>query len=82
VHWLDGNVRIVVDDDGSGFDTHAAMAANGRRGLGLAGIAERLTSLGGVLRLESQPGQGARVVLEAPLPAVQRIAGETVSPVA
>jgi signal transduction histidine kinase len=69
VHWLDAGVRIVVDDDGGGFDTRATVGANGRRGLGLAGISERLSSLGGMLRLESQPGQGARVIMEAPLPA-------------
>src|SRR5206468_11032257 len=81
VHWLDGQIRIVVDDDGSGFDTQAAMTANGRRGLELAGITDRLSAIGGKLGLESQPGQGARVMLEAPLP-VQRTAGEAVSSVA
>lgn len=67
VHWLDDRLRLVVDDDGSGFDPTAN--AQGRRGLGLAGIRERMATLGGQLRLDSQPGQGARVVLETPLPA-------------
>ncbi len=72
VHWPDpaddaGRVRVVVDDDGGGFDPVAAMAPHARRGLGLAGIAERLAGLGGQLRLESQPGHGARVILEVPL---------------
>jgi signal transduction histidine kinase len=68
VHWTETGIRIVVDDDGSGFDTVAALAPQARRGLGLPGINERLTSLGGTLRLESQPGQGARIILESPLP--------------
>ena len=74
VHWPDagptgraGQMRVVVDDDGGGFDPAAAMAPHARRGLGLAGIAERLAGLGGRLRLESQPGSGARVILEVPL---------------
>ncbi len=60
-------VRVVVDDDGGGFDPALALAPHARRGLGLAGIAERLAGLGGRLRLESQPGRGARVILEVPL---------------
>jgi signal transduction histidine kinase len=66
-HWLDGCLRIVVDDDGKGFEPDTALAPNVRRGLGLAGIDERLSSLGGKLRVESQPGQGARVILETPV---------------
>lgn len=68
LHWLAGGVRIVVDDDGNGFDPATVFKpSNGHRGLGLAGIGERLTSLGGVLRLESQQGQGARIILETPI---------------
>ena len=67
VYWLEAGMRIVVDDDGSGFDTERALMPGVRRGLGLAGIDERLTSLGGKLRLESEPGQGARIILEIPL---------------
>ena len=72
VHWPDvaaglPQMRVVVDDDGGGFDPAVAVAPHARRGLGLAGIAERLAGLGGSLRLESQPGLGARVILEVPL---------------
>ncbi|HSV13061.1 MAG TPA: sensor histidine kinase [Tepidisphaeraceae bacterium] len=81
VHWLDEGVRIVVDDDGKGFDPQAVQASTGRRGLGLAGIQERLTFLGGLLRLESQPGQGTRVIMDAPAPR-QQVASAAVAPVA
>jgi signal transduction histidine kinase len=64
------HVRVVVDDDGGGFDSTAALSPRPGRGLGLPGIAERLAGLGGLLRLESQPGHGARVILEAPLTSV------------
>jgi signal transduction histidine kinase len=66
-HWSQDGVRFVVDDDGCGFDTVAAMTPQARRGLGLAGIGERLASLGGRLRLESQRGNGTRVIMEVPL---------------
>jgi signal transduction histidine kinase len=66
-HWSQDGTRIVVDDDGSGFDTDAAPAPQAPRGLGLAGISERIASLGGRLRLESQPGSGTRVIVEVPL---------------
>ena len=42
------------------------FAPGADKGLGLAGMRERLISLGGSLRLESTAGQGTRVVLELP----------------
>lgn len=70
VHWEAGALRVVVDDDGAGFDAAAvARAVPGPgTGLGLAGIRERMTSFGGSLRVESAQGQGTRAVLEVPLP--------------
>jgi signal transduction histidine kinase len=52
-----------VVDDGQGFDsTHA-------RGLGLLGMEERVTHLGGRFQLQSEPGHGTRVRIEIPLAA-------------
>ena len=62
-----GQMRVVIDDDGSGFDSAAALTPRAGRGLGLPGIGERLAGMGGRLRLESQPGRGSRVILEVPL---------------
>ncbi len=67
VHWESDRLRLVLDDDGCGFDPAKLTAAVGPRGLGLPGITERLTSLGGSIHIESQPGQGTRVILEAPV---------------
>jgi two-component system sensor histidine kinase DegS len=67
IHWDPGHMRTVVDDDGSGFDPVKATEPRARRGLGLAGIDERLTSFGGRLRIESQEGSGARIILEVPV---------------
>ncbi|MDB5291590.1 MAG: hypothetical protein JWL69_2831 [Phycisphaerales bacterium] len=67
VHWTLAYVRIVIDDDGTGFDAAAAFAPGQNKGIGLASIRERLLSLGGSIRLESSAGSGTRVVLELPL---------------
>ena len=52
-------VRLVVDDDGRGFDPSAPTER-----LGLAGIRERVELLGGGLRIESSPGGGTAVVVD------------------
>ncbi|HYB89883.1 MAG TPA: ATP-binding protein [Candidatus Binataceae bacterium] len=63
-------VTVEIEDDGEGFDPAAisATAVDGR-GLGLAGIRERLELLGGSAVIESAPGQGTRVLLTVPLAA-------------
>ncbi|MGD0361136.1 MAG: histidine kinase [Bryobacteraceae bacterium] len=56
-----GSIRLSVLDDGQGFDsTHT-------RGLGLLGMEERVTHLGGRFHLNSEPGQGTRLRIEIPL---------------
>jgi signal transduction histidine kinase len=67
LHWTGGSVRVVVDDDGAGFDPSQPIIPDKFKGLGLAAIKERLRSLGGSVRIESSVGKGTRVVLEAPL---------------
>jgi len=63
-------VTVEIEDDGEGFDpaSISGTAVNGR-GLGLAGIRERVELLGGSAVIESAPGQGTRVVLTVPLAA-------------
>jgi len=60
-------ITIEIEDDGRGFDpaSFSAITSDGR-GLGLAGIKERVELLGGSARIESAPGQGTRVVLSVP----------------
>ena len=64
VHWRPGGMRVAIDDDGCGFDPALALAPQNRRGLGLAGIRERLVALDGRLAIESKPGKGARIMLD------------------
>jgi signal transduction histidine kinase len=55
----EGMLRLMVEDDGRGFDT---AAPSGR--LGLAGIRERVELLGGRLRIESSLDGGTAVVVD------------------
>jgi signal transduction histidine kinase len=59
----DGRVVLEIDDDGSGFDPEAAHGT----GNGLRNLADRAEALGGTLRIESIPGEGATVRLEVPV---------------
>jgi signal transduction histidine kinase len=67
VHWSPHLVRVVVDDDGRGFNVDEVLAPTFQKGLGLASIRERLRSFGGSLRVESSVGLGTRVVMDLPL---------------
>ncbi len=58
----DGQLFVEIKDWGIGFD--AKRIAPGR--LGLSGIRERATSLGGEARVMSAPGEGTRVVVRIP----------------
>ena len=58
-----GQIVLVVEDDGQGFDVEAA-ARSGR--LGLLGIRERAEMFGGHLVVESSPGSGTTLVVEVP----------------
>src|SRR5438309_7027853 len=56
-----------IRDDGGGFDSCQAQAKAGRKGLGLIAMQERVTSIGGTLRIESRPGQGTELSIRLPL---------------
>lgn len=66
-------VRATIRDDGQGFDVAATLRSR-ERGLGLFGMHERLTLVGGDLRIESETGRGTRVVAEVPL-GIARVPG-------
>jgi signal transduction histidine kinase len=62
----EGRLQMVIGDDGTGFDPEAAARAS-PKSFGLASMRERVESLGGELKLESQPGFGTRVIVAIPL---------------
>lgn len=63
---LPTTVLITIEDDGVGCDAALVQRPGERRGLGLIGIRERVSELGGAMRLESAPGKGTRVTVELP----------------
>jgi two-component system sensor histidine kinase DegS len=58
-------VRVTIEDNGKGFDPQAVLAGK-QRTTGLPALRERMDMLGGSLIIDSQVGQGARLVLEVP----------------
>jgi len=64
----EGIIWLQVEDDGDGFDAMKLNLATGEGGgFGLFNVCERLKYMGGSMEIESQPGQGTRVTLSAPL---------------
>jgi PAS domain S-box-containing protein len=61
LHRADGRIRLVVSDDGKGIP---ADRLQGRDSLGLLGMRERASALGGWVEITSQAGSGTTVVLE------------------
>ncbi len=63
------STRLIVEDDGRGFDPDALSgtdAPDGRRHLGFLGIRERLSLVGGTLTVESAPGAGTSLFVRVP----------------
>ena len=61
VHHENSRIFLLVEDDGKGFDAQRV------RGLGLAGMAERVHHLGGEFSVRSRPGAGTQLKAELPL---------------
>lgn len=60
-------VVVEITDNGSGFAL--AGRGDGQRGLGLIGMQERATMIGGRIMLESRPGKGTTVRVVVPVEA-------------
>lgn len=58
----DGNIRILIENDGKGFDQKKIHSSEGDH-LGLTIMKERAKHLGGNLKIESEPDEGTRVEL-------------------
>lgn len=62
----DGTLRLVVTDDGRGFDTQAASSGEG---LGLRTMRDRARLLGGACEIRSRRGGGTTVEVRVPIAA-------------
>jgi two-component system, NarL family, sensor histidine kinase UhpB len=63
------NLRLTIEDNGCGFGLDRSSSPKGRRngGLGLPGMRERLTLIGGEFDVESSIGVGTTVFARIPL---------------
>lgn len=57
-------IKVTVDDDGKGFDVEQL---DGKGGMGLKVISDRVEMMGGLIETESVVGQGTRVTFELPV---------------
>lgn len=70
LRYSPASVCLTVSDDGRGFGV-AQPSPTGH--FGLLDMRERAQSMGSHLRVESQPGRGARIAVEVPLQPAERI---------
>lgn len=57
-----GRLSVIVSDDGAGFDPQRVAG-----GIGLANVRARAAAIGGTVRVDSAPGRGTTVSVEAPV---------------
>ncbi len=61
-------VRLIVQDNGRGFDAAGIAAPNGSlHGIGILSMERRAEDLGGEFRIESRPGEGTAILVAVPL---------------
>jgi signal transduction histidine kinase len=62
------HVLVIVEDDGRGFEVEEVLPTPGAgRGLGLLGMRERVTLVGGAFNLDSAPGGGTTARARIPV---------------
>jgi len=62
----DKTALLTIEDDGTGFDFEKkAVSPDGALGIGI--MEERLSLVGGQLKIDSQPGKGTQVIAEVPI---------------
>jgi signal transduction histidine kinase len=63
----DGEIRLIVEDNGTGFDMTAVRAKNDySRHFGIASMRQRVKCSGGSLVIKSSPGAGTQVIAAWP----------------
>jgi signal transduction histidine kinase len=63
---VEGEIRLTIEDDGCGFEVTGPQGARRERGLGLAGMRERLAVIGGALEIESS-SEGSTIFARIPV---------------
>jgi two-component system sensor histidine kinase NreB len=61
-------VVLVIEDDGVGFEIgEVDPTSESGRGLGLIGVRERAAIIGGMIEIESSPGNGTTIFIRVPV---------------
>jgi len=60
----DDHLRMIVEDNGRGFNFAALHRSKQLPGRGVTTMKERAAALGGIVRIESKTGKGTRVITE------------------
>ncbi len=78
----DSLFQIVISDEGKGFDPTSLKRGEPSRGLGLFSIQQRLKHMGGLMEIDTAPGDGTRITLIMPRPssAQKELAPEVAAP--
>jgi signal transduction histidine kinase len=69
IHRPESTFRIVIDDDGKGFNVEKSLktARGYTGGIGFVNIRQWISDMDGRFLVESTPGQGTRVMIEVPI---------------
>lgn len=68
VERRDDHVLAIIEDNGRGFKSEVVSGEPEARRLGLLGMEERVTQLGGKLEIESSPSGGTTLFMRIPVP--------------
>jgi two-component system sensor histidine kinase DegS len=67
IAWLDKKIKVTISDNGKGFKLSGKVGDLAKQGkLGLVGMQERAQLVGGTLSVQSEPGKGTTITVEAP----------------
>ncbi len=67
MHNAESAIQLLVRDDGAGFEMRKMERTPVRDRLGVIGMRERATAVGGTFEINSKPGMGTEVTAEFPL---------------
>jgi PAS domain S-box-containing protein len=61
-------IRLVIEDNGKGISAQPSLIrATGKGGMGLPGMRDRASSIGGALTIDSTPNHGTLITVEVPI---------------
>ena len=69
LQWRDSILSVSITDNGRGFDLYEVLRPDSlERGLGIIGMQERISLLGGKIDIQSRPDSGTYLYIEVPYP--------------